>query len=39
VKAELEFPEYGQVFAHCRIDRGPWMCVPFTLLAPPAVAG
>ncbi len=34
VKAELEFPEYGQVFAHCRIDRGPWMSVPFTLLPP-----
>jgi hypothetical protein len=38
VKAELEFPEYGQVFAHCRIDRGPWMAVPFTLLPPPTSA-
>src|SRR3954447_16598996 len=24
VRGELEFPDYGQVFAHCRIDRGPW---------------
>ena len=34
VKGELEFPEYRQVFAHCRIDRGPWTIVPFTLLPP-----
>lgn len=34
VKAELEFPEAGQVFAFCRVDRGPWSLVPFTLLAP-----
>lgn len=34
VKAELEFPDYGQIFAHCRIDRGPWLSLPFTLLAP-----
>jgi hypothetical protein len=34
VRGELEFPDYGQVFAHCRIDRGPWMVVPFTLLPP-----
>lgn len=34
VKAELDFADYGQVFAHCRIDRGPWMTVPFTLLPP-----
>lgn len=36
VKAELEFPTYGQVVAHCRIDHGPWMHVPFTLLPGPA---
>jgi len=36
VKGELEFTEYRQIFAHCRIDRGPWHLVPFTLL-PPAV--
>ena len=34
VRGELEFPEYGQVFAHCRIDHGPWHVVPFTLLPP-----
>ncbi|MGI9646596.1 MAG: hypothetical protein ACR2O6_14920 [Ilumatobacteraceae bacterium] len=34
VRGELEFEEYGQVFAHCRIDRGPWLTVPFTLLPP-----
>jgi hypothetical protein len=36
VRGELEFPEYGQIFAHCRIDRGPWHVVPFTLLPPVA---
>ena len=34
VRGELDFPEYGQVFAHCRIDRGPWHVVPFALLPP-----
>jgi hypothetical protein len=34
VRGELEFPEYRQVFAHCRVDRGPWHVVPFTLLPP-----
>lgn len=34
VKAELEFPDYGRIFAHCRIDRGPFTIVPFTLLPP-----
>ncbi|HEY4331205.1 MAG TPA: hypothetical protein VGM78_01495 [Ilumatobacteraceae bacterium] len=34
VRGELEFAEYGQIFAHCRIDRGPWHLVPFTLLPP-----
>ncbi len=34
VRGELEFPEYGTVFAHCRIDRGPSLVVPFTLLPP-----
>jgi hypothetical protein len=32
VRAELDFEDYGQIFAHCRIDRGPWLTVPFTLL-------
>ena len=34
VRGELEFTDYGQVFAHCRVDRGPWTIVPFTLLPP-----
>ena len=34
VRGELEFAEYGQIFAHCRIDKGPWHLVPFTLLPP-----
>lgn len=34
VKAELEFTEYGPVFAFCRVDRGQWLVVPFNLLAP-----
>ena len=34
VRGELEFDDYGQVFAHCRIDHGPWHLVPFTLLPP-----
>lgn len=34
VRGELEFPDYGQIIAHCRIDRGPWHLVPFTLLPP-----
>jgi hypothetical protein len=34
VKGQLDFAEYRQIFAHCRIDRGPWHLVPFTLLPP-----
>ena len=34
VRGELEFTDYGQIFAHCRVDRGPWTVVPFTLLPP-----
>jgi hypothetical protein len=34
VKGELDFTEYGQVFAHCRVDKTPWHLVPFTLLPP-----
>ncbi len=34
VRGELEFPDYGQVFAHCRVDHNPWHLVPFTLLPP-----
>jgi hypothetical protein len=34
VKGELDFTEYEQVFAHCRVDKNPWHLVPFTLLPP-----
>lgn len=34
VKGELSFDSYRQVFAHCRVGRGPWHVVPFTLLPP-----
>ena len=39
VRGELEFADYGTVVAHCRIDRGPWHRVPFTLLPPVDPAG
>jgi hypothetical protein len=34
VRGELEFDSYRQIYAHCRVDRGPWHLVPFTLLPP-----
>ena len=34
VKGELDFEDYGQIFAHCRVDKGPFTIVPFTLLPP-----
>ncbi len=34
VRAELTFEEPGTVEAHCRMDGGPAVVVPFTLLAP-----
>jgi hypothetical protein len=34
VRGQLAFDDYGQVLAHCRIDRGPWHVVPLTLLPP-----
>jgi hypothetical protein len=36
VKGDLEFTEYRQIFAHCRVGTGPWHLVPFTLLPPVA---
>jgi hypothetical protein len=36
VRGELEFDDYGTLYAHCRVDRGPWHIVPFTLLPPVA---
>ena len=34
VRAELEFPDYGTVDAHCRLGQGPFTVVPITLLPP-----
>jgi hypothetical protein len=34
VRAELTFDAYGTIEAHCRIDLGPTVVVPFTLLPP-----
>ncbi len=34
VRGDLEFAEYRQIFAHCRVDRGAWHLVPLTLLPP-----
>jgi hypothetical protein len=34
VRAELSFDDYGTVVAEVRIDMGPVVNVPFTLLAP-----
>ncbi len=36
VRAELEFTEYGTVEAHCSMDQGHALVVPFTLLPPVA---
>ena len=35
VRGEIDFEDYGTVEAHCRIDQGPVMVVPYTLLPPP----
>jgi hypothetical protein len=34
VRAQLEFTDYGVVEAHCRLDQGPVVAVPLTLLPP-----
>jgi hypothetical protein len=36
VRAELSFDDYGTVEAHCRVDLGPVVVVPYTLLPPVA---
>jgi hypothetical protein len=36
VRGEIEILEIGQIFAHCRVDTGPWMIVPLNLLPPVA---
>ena len=35
VRGEIDFEDYGTVEAHCRVDQGPVLAVPYTLLAPP----
>jgi hypothetical protein len=35
VRGEIDFPDYGTVEAHCRIDLGPVTVVPYTLLPAP----
>lgn len=34
VKTDLTFDDYGTIEAHCRIDDGPTIVVPLTLLQP-----
>jgi hypothetical protein len=34
VRGEIGFEEYGTVEAHCRIDQGPTVIVPYTMLPP-----
>jgi len=34
VRAQLEFTDYGTVEAYCRLDEGPTVVVPLTLLPP-----
>jgi hypothetical protein len=34
VRGELQFDDYGQVVARCRIGQGDWHPVPLTLLPP-----
>ena len=34
VRADVTFDDYGTIEAHCRIDLGPTVVVPFTLLPP-----
>ena len=32
VRGEIDFEDYGTVEAHCRIDQGPVVVVPYTML-------
>jgi hypothetical protein len=32
VRGEIDFPDYGSIEAHCRVDQGPVTVVPYTLL-------
>lgn len=35
VRGEIDFDDYGTVEAHCRVDSGHTVVVPYTLLPPP----
>ena len=35
VRGEIDFEDYGTVLAKCRVDQGPVLSVPYTMLAPP----
>ncbi len=35
VRGEIDFEDYGTVEAKCRVDQGPVLSVPYTMLAPP----
>jgi len=35
VRGEIDFEDYGTVVARCRVDQGPVLNVPYTMLAPP----
>ena len=35
VRGEIDFEEYGTIVARCRVDQGPVLNVPYTMLAPP----
>ena len=34
IRGEIDFDDYGTVAAHCRIDKGHTVVVPYTLLPP-----
>jgi hypothetical protein len=36
VRAEVDFADYGTVEAHCRVDQGHPIVVPYTLVPGPA---
>ena len=35
VRGEIDFESYGTIEAKCRVDQGPVLSVPYTMLAPP----
>ena len=35
MRGEIDFEEYGTIVAKCRVDQGPVLNVPYTMLAPP----